>query len=829
MRDLHVSRNRAAAAPSAWRRGWSWWLTAGLVAPALAGDLRLTVEPSRARIDFEPQPAVERYAVEQAPSPLGPYGVGGVLSTADYHWEGSATGPHAFYRLAMEPLSDRAILAAIVLNRLAYGPTPDWLDRLRDTAKGWTPEAWIRQQLQPETITETLDQPPPKLDWQRVVVTGIASSSRLYIYPSQAGEVYIDDIRLVEGTDPDQGVNLVANGDFEVPIETAWNVSANLAGSSLSTDIKHSGRSALHLVATSGGTTRSSAIWQEINPPLRRRATYTLSYWYLPTPQGENLTLRLSGAGSYPGTGIDSTHSLMPVEFLPGVLYERLRAGQATIDDLRAWVLLHAVRSERQLLQVLLAFWDNHFTTLYSKSRDWLNGRLDDPVEARRAAAGFEFREWDRWRNLLLDPNATFHDLLVASAESPAMIIYLDTVNNRKGKANENYARELLELFTMGVDNGYDQTDIEQLARVWTGWRVAKLPPDQADNPLAEPVADPNTDPGIWTFWYDPSRHDSGGKVLFRARVVDARFGPPYSGTSMQLVIQPRRPADGWQEGYEVLKHLANLPQTQEFISVKLCRLFVHENFQHGVYDYTAPDLSPEGRLVRACMEAWNRRAADGRRGNLRAVLEAIFASDLFRGRAALRQKVTTPLEFVVRSVRAFRTPRPEGGWTADTDGYDLIEPLERMNMPIFEREDPDGWPEAGRDWVSSAGLIERMRFTQHLVAAPRSVVKLAEYGRGHGDNVADPTAVVRARLEGNRQRDPAQVVETLLELLFPGEGRDNLAPDRALAIEFLNTDAAGNPAATPFRDLSPDSPEYDQRIRSLAALLLALPRIQEQ
>src|SRR6185503_5400391 len=112
---------------------------------------------------------------------------------------------------------------------------------------------------------------------------------------------------------------------------------------------------------------------------------------------------------------------------------------------------------------------------------------------------------------------------------------------------------------------------------------------------------------------------------------------------------------NGMAEGYVVAQHLANLPQTMEFVSVKLCRTFVHENFDFGVYDYTATDLSPEARLVKACMTAWDTAASDGRKGNIRKVLKVIFDSDLFRGHAASQQKVKTPLEFSVSAIRALR------------------------------------------------------------------------------------------------------------------------------------------------------------------------------
>src|SRR5207253_3802606 len=113
---------------------------------------------------------------------------------------------------------------------------------------------------------------------------------------------------------------------------------------------------------------------------------------------------------------------------------------------------------------------------------------FDGPWTVTAVATAAHFKELERWRAALLRPDCTFHDLLRISAESVAMICYLDTFfsNGFPGAIpNENYARELLELFTFGVDNGYDQDDIVTMARVWTGWRVNLVDPDNEYNAVA--------------------------------------------------------------------------------------------------------------------------------------------------------------------------------------------------------------------------------------------------------------------------------------------------------------------------------------------------------
>jgi hypothetical protein len=139
--------------------------------------------------------------------------------------------------------------------------------------------------------------PPSAPQWRYVAVAGTATSSVLYLYLQSAGDVFIDDLKLVPGGVPEVGVNSILNGDFESAFPGPWTVSANLSGSALSSTVKHSGNAALHVVASSGGTTQGSAIWQSCSPALLTGQPYTLSFWYLENSTGGILTLRLSGSG----------------------------------------------------------------------------------------------------------------------------------------------------------------------------------------------------------------------------------------------------------------------------------------------------------------------------------------------------------------------------------------------------------------------------------------------------------------------------------------------------------------------------------------------------
>lgn len=681
------------------------------------------ISNAQRRVTFAPYPSAERFKMLKTDALGLPWLEDLSGSFSGHTWTAPDSPGNGFYRLQVDPLSGNDVLIATIVNRLCYGPTPELLDRLRATG----PQAFITEQLSPNTLTENVALTHTNVNF---------TAGRLGIPP-----------------------NIVS--------------------------------------------------------PVRN--------------------------STGPGT--------------------------ATIHDLRAWYLLHALGADRQLLEVLTQFFDNHFTTQNGKTVNFFI-RFDyrDP-ELPRFGPEMEWREIYRWRQALLDPACTFSNLLVISAESPAMIIYLDTVTSRgNGGAvpNENYSRELLELFTVGVDNGYDQSDIEAMAHCWAGWTLQLVEANQAGNPFA-PQATTLRSPtgggaitnrlGIWAFNFQSARHGPQAKTIFGNKYVPARFGPPYTtkvyGNNAlpglyQLSMPSRTGTNGIRDGYEVIAHLANLPFTQEYLSVKLCRLFVHDNFVHGAYDYTSASLSAEAALVKACMQAWE---ATG--GQIRPVLQTIFDSALFRGQGANAHKVKTPLEYAASAIRALRVSTNGSGamgtFTAYSDGYGLVVPPNAQGqrgdnapgsvlnllgeMNLFQREDPDGWPEAGAAWINNGSLIERMNFLSSLLTA------VGQAGKTNGNlsfsnNITLPVRLLQHRLPGLAdQQDAGKVADFFLALLYPGEGTASLDEYRAAAIDWLNT---ANDGVTPsaFSVLTPSSAPgsvYDTRVRGMVGMLMALDRFHEQ
>ncbi len=862
----------------------AWWLLVPLnfvasFSTGFAGEvnpapLRITIKPGTngpAQLAF-PYPAALQYNVYSAPAATQPF----LLDTTSGRllgpsYEVTNGGPNRLYRVSVTPMASNDVFSATVLNRVTYGPTPEDIARIQSIG----PQAFINEQLAWDQLVEDLNTAPPIVNspypppnqplftnWIRVSDSGTASNTNLFLYLSLAGRVYIDDVRLVLGTNADVGDNLLINGDFENPLNNGWIIGGIYTGSVITNSPTvggqaPSGTNCLLLIGTGAGSGTGTSL-QQIYSPTNYPGTqqFTLSFSYLPVVNyGANiLTARLSGndtirnitlpsAGPVPPTPPTAPYAASPIyknltNAAPPLPGWSLPPTNISLGDLSAYHVLRAVQSKRQLYEIMVQFFDNHFSTEYTKIRDWFtmntaNAVTNDAMQ-QNLAVDLEWREHLKWRQALLNTNCTFYDLLKISIESPAMVIYLDTIVSTRAAPNENYAREILQLHTMGSDNGYVQQDIVELARVWTGWHVTKKDFSNANNPFAPAVTDPTNLPGVYVLNFRPANHTTNAaKRLFTNVVVDPRFPPPWGGQPYALTIATNQypTTNGMAEGYLVAQHLANLPQTMEFVSVKLCQTFIHENFEFGYYDYNAPDAPPEAQLIRQCMTAWDTPAADGRKGNIRKVLSVVLNSALFRGHAASQQKVKTPLELAVSAIRALRlstTDTNNLNWvsmTSDTDGYALATPLSRMgSMKLFNKAEPDGWSEYGSLWLNTANLCERYRFVQHLLMPTGSTLKLAD--SSSRNNTSDPVKLLKSKLPASSWSDAAAVADYFLSLLFPGEGAGNLGADRADAINFLNT--ADDGSNSPFANVTIPA-TYDGRVRGMVGMLMSLPKFQEQ
>jgi uncharacterized protein (DUF1800 family) len=246
-----------------------------------------------------------------------------------------------------------------------------------------------------------------------------------------------------------------------------------------------------------------------------------------------------------------------------------LDAGGYVATDL----LRHAVYSRRQLQEVMAWFWDNHFSTDYGR-----HGRSEYEQQERVA---------------FLDHSlGRFRDLLGISATSPAMLITLDGVNNRKGAANENYARELMELHTLGIDGGYTQQDVVEVARAFTGWTVKER-----------------------RFLFDADRHDAGEKHVLGGTLPAGQ---------------------GMEDGETVMDRLVRHPSTARYLCSKLVTLFVSDQAVEN--------------LVKQCAAEFLAQADAP--DQIARVLWTILGSTEFLGPVNRGRKLKTPLEFLVGAAR---------------------------------------------------------------------------------------------------------------------------------------------------------------------------------
>jgi uncharacterized protein (DUF1800 family) len=300
--------------------------------------------------------------------------------------------------------------------------------------------------------------------------------------------------------------------------------------------------------------------------------------------------------------------------------------GYSVAMELKRATLYRALFSKRQLYEMMVEFWNNHFSMYHFKDDVAVLKTVDERTVARPHALGL------------------FRELLSASAHSPAMMVYLDNASNVADGPNENYARELMELHTIGSAAGYTQTDVHEVARCFTGWTV-----------------DYNGQGTDGEFLFDPGSHDPGPKTVLGVAIAG---GDP-----------------GALDGQRVLATLARHPSCARFISTKLCRHFVADNPPASVVDKAAATFAATG-------------------GDIRAVLRTVLLSDEFFASAG--QKLRRPYEFLLAALRTLG-PQPTSGGLDN-----LLYSLSPLGQVPFEWEPPNGYPDVGAAWANTNGLLNR-------------------------------------------------------------------------------------------------------------------------
>lgn len=432
--------------------------------------------------------------------------------------------------------------------------------------------------------------------------------------------------------------------------------------------------------------------------------------------------------------------------------------------ELQASRVLRAVYSERQLQEVMVDFWSNHFNVFAGKGADrWYLTSYDRDV---------------------IRPNAlgNFRELLEATAKSPAMLFYLDNfqsvspnarmrgrgaglrslmgadgeerrMNRERGGArrpermngedegattmrrqpqrmrrgiNENYARELLELHTLGVDGGYTQKDVQEVARAFTGWTIV-APRGYGAREGLERMAG--------SFAFVPRLHDAGEKLVLGQKI-------PAGG--------------GIEDGQKVLDVLVKHPSTAKFIAAKLARRFVSDD--------------PPEALVERVAQAFAKSD-----GDIKETLRALFASPEFNAAEARRAKIKTPFELAVSALRAL---------DAETNGGAALNQwLARMGEGLYLYQAPTGYPDTAEHWVSTGGLLERLNFSLALVGnrIPGTRVNLSRFV---GDAASSQASV-----------DRRKVVNEFAALMLQGDMSEK---SRAVLLKQLDEETSDAKTAAP-------------------------------
>jgi uncharacterized protein (DUF1800 family) len=549
------------------------------------------------------------------------------------------------------PLNQRE-RATQMLNRFAFGPRPGDVDRVMNLG----PDKWFAQQLDPASIPDSI------LDkrLQDDPTLAMTPEQMLAIFPDRGTVEQVADGKRPYPTDP------LLESVYEVQVYKLLQERGN------------------KLHAAPDPTDEQKAAQKKIDQAIAARIAGEL----FALPKRERMAAlnamppadRIAFASNVGGDQRNTLFAdLTPREretiysFQGGV-----GASYRIYDELAQARELRDILSERQLQQVMTDFWFNHFNVFAPKDSDqWYTTAYERDV---------------------IRPNALgrFRDLLLATAQSPAMMVYLDNwlsigpdsiangvdpknPNAKRGKKglNENYGREVMELHTVGVNGGYTQADVTHLSAILTGWSVDR--PNQAG-----------------PFLYDARKHEPGvknwfgytideqGDVLSAAGGATAKLSP-----GLTAAIAHASTPDGMKQGIAALSLLAASPKTAHFISFLLAQRFVADD----------PPPALVNRLAATYI------ASDG---DIKAILRQLVTSPEFNSHRYFRNKVKMPSEFVASAFRATATDPQNPGALVGLLSNQLGE-------PPYKKLEPTGYYVTADHWMNTQSLLARLNFADQL------------------------------------------------------------------------------------------------------------------
>jgi uncharacterized protein (DUF1800 family) len=339
------------------------------------------------------------------------------------------------------------------------------------------------------------------------------------------------------------------------------------------------------------------------------------------------------------------------------------------IDDARQRWLFRMIHSRRPLQEKMALFWHNHFATAYSK--------VNADSGAIQAAKMFAHKpgglrgpqgQLEVFRQYAL---GNFRDLVLNVAQDPAMLVWLDGKSNTRAMPQENFGREVMELFTVGVDH-YTEPDVYAAARVFSGWNLRKSDGYSSNDPNA-----------YQEFVYNADQHETTAKTF---------SFPIYRDGS--TTIPARSESAGLQDGVDLINALAMHPETARRLARKFWNFFVSE-------------IAPaDPAFVDSIAEVYLQNGTD-----IRPVVRQILTSPWFTDPSVRFARYSWPAEFVVRAIK-------EVGWQ-NLSLETLKSPLANMGMLLFEPPNVGGWL-LGAEWISTATMLARSNFAASLAASQK-------------------------------------------------------------------------------------------------------------
>jgi len=542
------------------------------------------------------------------------------------------------------PLDQRE-RAQQLLNRFTFGPRPGDLEQVL----AMTPEKWFEQQLNPASIPDT------------VLDKRLNDYPTLNMQPDQALLLF-----------PDRGtIQQVAEGKRPFPADP------NLAAMYEVQVYKYNRDIDTHKINANGQpnipppTETQAAEQKKADQATAARIAGDL--FSLPKNQRMAALIKLPVPDRIAFTSYvaGDQKNLFLNDFNPrereifNGMASNIGASYQIINELSQAKFLRAILSERQLQEVMTDFCFNHFNIYIGKDSDQWYTTSYERDDIRIHALG------------------KFRDLLLATATSPAMMIYLDNwlsigpdslangvnpanPNSKKGNRglNENYGREVMELHTVGVDGGYIQADVTALSAILTGWSVDR--PNQGG-----------------PFQFDYKKHEPGPKQ-WRGRTIGAT-------TEAELAAVPANIPTGMHEGIEALTVLAADPHTAHFMSYKLAQRFVADDPPPALVDRMAATYL----------------ATDG---DIKAILRTLVQSPEFNSKKYFRTKVKTPMEFLVSAFRTTATDPVNPGA--------LVNTINTMGMRLYYALPPTGYYITADHWMNSTALVDRLNFAYQLTGS---------------------------------------------------------------------------------------------------------------